>query len=90
MGYVQSIRGKNGGYLLSKAPNKINLNDLIQNLGSIGYSVSENRQNGNGDHVIDLIWDELDKIVLNAMQKINFEDISNRKRAQDNALMFQI
>ncbi len=88
MGYVKSTRGKNGGYLLSKAPQKIKLSGLIENMGGIGYSVTEDKQNDN--HMMDLIWDEIDKVIFKAMSEINFEVIADRKRKRDNAFMFQI
>ena len=90
MGYVQSTRGKNGGYLLSKNPQKIKLSGLIENMGGIGYSVTENRQDGNDTHMMDLIWGEVDKTMLKTMSEIDFESIADRKRRRDKAFMFQI
>lgn len=92
LGYVQSIRGKRGGYLLAKAPHMISLSELIQNFGNIGYSASENRAGGDRypKHVMDLIWAEIDGVVLKAMAQIDFEDICNRKRSRDNSFVFQI
>lgn len=90
MGYVQSVRGKNGGYLLAKAPQKIKLSGLIKNMGGIGYSVAENRQNGHDNHLMDLIWSEIDKTIFKTMSEIDFETIADRKRKRDKAFMFQI
>ena len=90
LGYVESLRGKNGGYLLSRAPSQIKLSDVITHLGSVGYSVAEDRRNKESDHVMDIIQEEIDETVLNAMGKIDFETICNRKRTRDNAIMFQI
>jgi len=90
IGYVQSVRGKKGGYLLSKAPQKIWLNELVQSFGGIGFSAAENKHNGNSDHTMDLIWDEIDESVLKVMGEINFETICDRKRSRDRAFTFQI
>jgi len=90
MGYVQSMRGKKGGYLLAKAPQKIRFKELIGNFGGIGFSDAENKQNSNSDHTIDLIWGEIDQVVLKAMAEINFETICDRKRTRDRAFVFQI
>jgi len=90
MGYVKSVRGKKGGYLLAKAPQKIKFSDLIENMGGVGFSAAENKQNSNGDHTIDLIWNEIDKVVLKMMAEINFETICDRKRSRDRAFVFQI
>ncbi len=90
IGYVQSVRGKRGGYLLSKAPQKIWLSKLVESFSGIGYSAAENKQNGNSDHTMDLIWNEIDETVLKAMGEFNFETICDRKRSRDRAFTFQI
>jgi len=90
IGYVQSVRGKRGGYLLSKAPQKIWLSKLVESFSGIGYSSAENKQNGNSDHTMDLIWNEIDETVLKAMGEFNFETICDRKRSRDRAFTFQI
>jgi len=90
VGYVQSVRGKKGGYLLAKAPQKIHLNELIESLGGVGFSATENKQTDNNDHTMDLIWNEIDKVVLKTMAEFNFESICDRKRSRDRSFMFQI
>jgi len=90
LGYVNSTRGKNGGYLLAKSPRDIKLRQLIEYLGGMGVSAGENRQAETSEHIMDLIWEEIDSVVLKAMDKINFETISNRKRSRDKSFIFQI
>lgn len=90
IGYVQSIRGKKGGYLLAKAPQKIWLNELVERFGGIGFSDAENKRNGHSDHTMDLVWGEIDDTVLKAMSEINFENICDRKRSRDRSFTFQI
>jgi len=90
IGYVQSVRGKRGGYLLSKAPQKIRLNELVESFGGIGFSAAENKSNGHNDRTMDLIWNELDETVLKTMGEFNFETICDRKRSRDRAFTFQI
>ena len=90
IGCVQSVRGKKGGYLLSKSPEKIKLNDVVERLGGIGFSVAENKHNDHSEHTMDYIWREIDSVVLKTMKEINFETISNRKRSRDRSFMFQI
>ena len=88
MGYVKSIRGKNGGYLLSVSPQKIKLSGLIENMGGIGYSVTEDKKGD--DHMMDLIWSEVDQAIVKAMSEIDFETIADRKRRRDKSFTFQI
>lgn len=90
IGYVQSVRGKKGGYLLSKAPQKIRLSELVEHLGGIGFSAAENKQNDNSEHTMDVVWNEIDQAVLKTMDEFNFEMISDRKRTHDRSFMFQI
>lgn len=90
IGYVQSVRGKKGGYLLAKAPQKILLNELVESFGGIGFSTAENRHSGHSDHAMDLIWGEIDESLLKTMGKISFETICDRKRSRDQAFTFQI
>jgi len=90
IGLVQSVRGKKGGYLLSTAPQKIRLSRIIEGMGGIGYSVTENKNHNGGGHIMDGIWNEMDQAVLKAMAGINFETICDRKREQDKAFIFQI
>jgi len=90
MGYVHSVRGKKGGYLLAKAPQKIRFNELIENFGGIGFSDSENKKNHKSDHAIAMIWGEIDQVVHKTMAEINFENICDRKRTRDRAIVFQI
>jgi len=89
LGYTQSIRGKNGGYLLAKAPNEIKLSDLIFDLGNGGYSIAENKVNKE-THIMDQIWKELDDVVTKQCESLSFESICNRKRSEDNVVMFNI
>lgn len=90
LGYVQSVRGKRGGYLLAKAPGKISLGEVIRNLGGVGYSASENRGNRPAANVMDLIWEEIDRAVFKEMEQMTFESLCNRRRAHDKAFIYQI
>ncbi|MBP9855651.1 MAG: Rrf2 family transcriptional regulator [Candidatus Omnitrophica bacterium] len=90
LGYVESIRGKNGGYFLSREPRKICLDQLVTDLGSVGYCSAEHSSSKNKGSVMDFIWDEIDQTVLKMMGEINFEMISQRHRFKRDAVMFHI
>lgn len=90
IGYVKSVRGKKGGYLLSMAPHKIILSDLVERMGGLGFSAAENKPNLRNQHAMDIIWRDLDEAVFQAMADINFEKICDRKRVQDRSFVFQI
>ena len=84
-GYVESVRGKNGGYLLRKLPREIKLNDIMENFQDTDHSRDEK-----SNPIFNPIWREVNQEFLKAMDKFNFEDICNRKRQSDNTLTFQI
>lgn len=84
-GYVESVRGKNGGYLLRKLPREIKLNDIMEN-----FQETNNSRDEKSNPIFNPIWREVNLEFLKAMDKFNFEDICNRKRQSDNTLTFQI
>ncbi len=85
VGYVESVRGKNGGYLLRKLPREIKLNDIMENFQDVNNSRDEK-----SNPIFSPIWQEVNQEFLKAMDKFNFEDICNRKREVDSTPTFQI
>jgi len=86
MGYVKSTRGKNGGYLLAQLPKDIKLSDLIKHFDGFAGETSAKGSN----QVMDFVWGDVQKTLLKAIDTINFETILNRKRSQENVVMFEI
>ena len=86
IGYVESIRGKNGGYLLRKLPREIKLSGIMENFNDL----TSNPRDEKNSPIFSPIWKEVNQDFLETMDKINFEDICNRKRQSDNILTFQI
>lgn len=85
IGYVESVRGKKGGYLLRKLPREIKLNDIMEN-----FQDANNSRDEKSNPIFSPIWREVNQEFLKAMGKFNFEDICNRKREVDNTPTFQI
>ncbi|MGE0269316.1 MAG: Rrf2 family transcriptional regulator [Candidatus Omnitrophota bacterium] len=90
LGYTESIRGKNGGYLLAKEPQSIGLDRLITDLGSIGYCAADHRSATGKSHIMDLVWEEVDQAVLKTLEEINYEEICRRHRDKKNLVTFDI
>jgi Rrf2 family protein len=90
LGYTESIRGKNGGYLLAKDPRNIRLDQLINDLGSVGYCSVDHRSSEDKNDVMGMVWEEVDQAVIKAMGGINFEGICQRQQHQKNIAMFDI
>ncbi len=89
LGFVKSVRGKNGGYLLSKSPQSILLTDLLVSFGN-GQINSIERDPQKGDDVFESIWSGIDQAVLKSMENITFEIISQRQIQRNNVVTFDI
>ena len=90
LGYVDSVRGKMGGYVLTMAPEQIKFIDVVKNLGGLGFSSSRKQSKRQAVHVMDLIWQEVTEALDNAMDQINFETICHREHSQDKIVMYEI
>ena len=79
LGYVDSSRGKLGGYHLAQTPAEIKLNEVVQ-----AFSESVHRKTSNGSrsstNTLISIWQEIDEATQKHMDSINFEEICNRER----------
>ena len=90
MGCVESVRGKAGGYILSKSPDQIKFSDVVKGFGGMGYSATHEQKKKKNAHVLDLIWQDIDQRVLDVMNKINFETISNQERSKGKVMTYEI
>ena len=89
LGVVESVRGKSGGYYLTSAPQTIKLIDIIRHFGGIEADSAHKKKSANAD-VFAVIWQEIDAVVLKAVDQMTFETICNRLRAQGKAMMYDI
>ena len=87
-GYVQSIRGKLGGYVLSREPRQINLADIIKQLEVLGSFDEEKRKKKND--AVSLLWQDMDKSIVHSLKGITLEDLCNRQRQQIKILSYDI
>jgi Rrf2 family protein len=80
-GFVASRRGKVGGYLLSKAPEKITVGDVIRFIdgplepiacAKSGYADCRDA----AKCVFKKIWHDVDRATSNIVDKITFEDLA--------------
>ena len=90
-GLVESIRGAQGGYVLTKTPSEIRLGDVLQavegSLNPVELDRSD-RQQG----LIRELWGEVEVSLEGILNAINFEEPCERKRKKDRqrALMYHI
>ena len=78
LGLVKSVRGKKGGYLLAKAPNTINLGEVIREVSGPILQVNAGA-NGNGSSMLfKEIWRNVEKAAVDVVDDISFERISHQ------------
>jgi Rrf2 family protein len=88
MGFVGSIRGKQGGYILAEPPHRISLGAVIREIGGpllpIANPVIQK------ESVFATIWREVEESMAKILDKITFEDICRKAKAIDKAIIYQI
>ena len=94
-GFVQSKRGKIGGYILDKAPSKIKVGDVIRFIdGPVGpIACVEERYSGCSDIaccIFRQIWRDTANAISGVIDNITFEDLVNRARTQELAVNYSI
>ena len=87
LGFVESNRGKSGGYFLTKTPAEITLKEIIVHFGGPGILSSGN---GTGRKITDLIWQEIDRDIFKKMDAMTLLTICDRVRRQNKAFVYDI
>ena len=94
-GFLESRRGKVGGYLLAKAPSRIKLGDVIRFIdGPVEpIACTDKRYSGCSDIykcIFRKIWQELAVATSNIIDNITFEDLVNQIKKQRQTIVYQI
>ena len=94
-GFVESRRGKIGGYLLAKAPSQIRLGEVISFIDGPIEPIGcvEKKYSGCKDLykcIFRPVWQEVTQCTSNIIDNITFEDLANRVRKQKEAVVYQI
>jgi Rrf2 family protein len=94
-GFVESRRGKVGGYLLAKPPAQIKLGEVIRFIdGPIGpIACIEDRYSGCNDIygcVFRKVWQEITRLTCEVVDNIDFEDLVERTKKQKAGVIYQI
>jgi Rrf2 family protein len=88
MGLVDSIRGKEGGYNLTKAPAEITLGEVIRGIGGPLLPVANTIKKR--ESVFERIWDEVEGAIGMVLDKVTFEDICKKVVDGEKALFYSI
>ena len=87
IGLVESVRGKKGGYVLSRSPQEISIAHIVQHLESDGILGERKLKNKT---VFPLIWQDLSKMIFEQMAQINFEYVCKKSRQMEKAINYEI
>ena len=92
-GFVRSIRGSKGGYLLARAPNEIRLNEVFNCLEGLVTTVDCVRDSHycqrTADCVTRQVWTQVQNAIKNVLQSITLQDLVDRTKGE-NMLDYQI
>ena len=94
-GFVESRRGKIGGYLLAKVPSQIKLGEVIRFIDGPIEPIGcvEKKYSGCKDLykcIFRKIWQEVTHCTSAIIDNITFEDLANQVRKQKEATIYQI
>ncbi len=92
-GFVRSIRGSKGGYILAKAANQIKLGDVFNALEGPVTTVecleNENYCARAADCVTRQVWAEVQEAIMNVLQSMTLQDLVDKAKDKK-ALNYQI
>jgi Rrf2 family cysteine metabolism transcriptional repressor len=100
-GLVESVRGAQGGYVLSRPPSAIRISDVLEAIEgpitpSSRLSGNEDRyhsyETGSGDDILKPVWEEVRTSVIGVLNSITIQDLCERKKEKDQqkVLMYHI
>jgi Rrf2 family transcriptional regulator, cysteine metabolism repressor len=94
-GFIESKRGKVGGYTLSKAPSQISVGDIVRLIEGPTEPISCIRQgyadcDDVGKCVFRKIWQEVSEATSNIVDNVSFEDLVSQVETSRNALYYSI
>lgn len=94
-GYVESKRGKVGGYFLAKDPSKIKLGEVIRFIDGAIEPIAcvDKNYNGCSDKnscALRSIWQEVSFATAKIVDNISFEDLIKKNKVLNKALVYQI
>jgi Rrf2 family protein len=88
-GYLRSIRGPQGGYLLAKRPSEYTVGDILRvtegNLQPVDCLVDDENQCSRANICVTLrLWRELDEAIKGVVDKYTLEDLVTWSEAEAN------
>lgn len=88
IGLVNSVRGKEGGYILTKSPSKIRLGEVMRQIQGPLLPVANS--SGRNGSIFATIWKEVESAMAKVLDRVTFEDVCNKSRSRDKTIIYQI
>ena len=92
-GFVRSIRGSKGGYVLAKAPNEIKLNDVMHRLEGTVATVecveNDDYCSRSADCAARYLWTQVEKAIDKVLEEITLQDLVDKAK-DEKELNYQI
>ena len=94
-GFIESKRGKAGGYLLTQAPSTLTVGDIVRHIeGPLEpIACTDHRYKGCKDMtscVFRDLWCRVAQATSDIVDTVTFEDLLNKVRVREDALYFSI
>jgi Rrf2 family cysteine metabolism transcriptional repressor len=98
-GLVDSLRGAQGGYLLSKFPQEISLAEIVEALdGSLtmkpvhATGTRRTRERSKPDRLLGAVWEQVRQAELGVLSAVTLKELAERHQQleQERALMYHI
>lgn len=84
-GFVRSIRGAYGGYILTQMPSDITVKDILLTLEGPMTLVEESVKDG-----LDELWRKLSESLLSVMESLTLQDLVEMRDRNQDAPMYYI
>lgn len=92
-GIVKSVKGSQGGYILSQKPSAITVGDVLRALeGSLSVISYGNNTEVNGIErcIKKNLWDVMDNAMLEILNNMSLDDLVNAYKKENNSVMYYI
>lgn len=85
---VESVRGKQGGYRLAKAPGQISIGEAMRTIKGPLLQLADTATQKKS--VFTAIWKEVEGSIVKVLDEVSFEDIANKAKSMEGAMIYQI
>jgi Rrf2 family protein len=83
-GFVRSVRGAKGGYVLAKPPSKVRLSEVFNCLEGPVITTecvqSDNYCDRSADCVVKQVWAQVQQAVTNVLESITLQDLVDKAK----------